>query len=240
MKNAFRILSATLMLSGACSSADATGAGSGTGGSTPAAQDVRGARYCEILMGFQQGTSVRIDVYNTYGLNDCPEAAWGAVDPAQVQAQLHADSVTLNGPRRWVIDAFANSAFLDPTVVTLGGIEMRKAGELDLPLAEAASAGAPYVIHAIMRDTTYVFQAGKMVYELVDPVGRVFDMQSFSLAQGDLTEAELSGLGGKLSLPAGWAFRARRLAQDLEVTAVQGVATIVRDDLANTYQLSAP
>lgn len=115
---------------------------------------------------------------------------------------------------------------------------MRKAGELNLTLAEAMSAGVPYETRSIKRNTTYAFEAGKLVYELVDPEGRIFVMQSFSLEVSVLTEADLETLGEKLALPEGWIFRARQLSEELHVKAVDGLATILQDDLENTYQLS--
>ncbi|MCK6591777.1 MAG: hypothetical protein HUU21_03900 [Polyangiaceae bacterium] len=236
MKNAYKVLSAMILMFCAACGADDTAAP--VEPTDTSAMNVRGARYCEILTGYQEALGVRIDVYNTYGLNDCPAAAWEAVDAAKVQADTGADSVILNGPRHWIIDGFVNSALLDTTPVTLGGIEMRKAGELNLTIAEAMSAGVPYQTRPIKRNTTYAFQAGKLVYELVDPEGRVFVMQSFSLEVLALTEADLEGLASKLTLPEGWIFRARQLSEELHVTAVDGLATVVQDNLENTYQLA--
>ncbi|APR77287.1 Hypothetical protein A7982_02634 [Minicystis rosea] len=224
----------------ACAPRDETTPGSGGGGQGGAAMSVRGARYCEILVGHLEGANVRIDVFNTFGLNECPEEAWSNVDEAAVAQETGATSVVLNGPRHWVVDGFVNSSFLDPTVVTLGGIEMRKAGQITLPLSEVANAGKPYLTREVARNTTYVFDAGKSVYEMVDADGRIFVMQSFSLEQEALTESDLPGLSSKLTLPAGWMFRTRTLTAELQVTAVDGVATIVQDQLESTYQLSKP
>ncbi|HZJ25741.1 MAG TPA: hypothetical protein VFF40_01790 [Acidimicrobiia bacterium] len=70
--------------------------------------------------------------------------------------------------------------------------------------------------------------------------GRVFVMQSYSLElDPTLTVADLAGLGDRLALPDGWSFSARTLDEDLIVTDIDGVATVIQDDLHNTYQLSA-
>lgn len=241
MKKIWGYAAAVLALSGACGGSEsvggsASGSGSGGGGGAATTPDVRGARYCEILVGYVEGANVRIEVYNTYGLNDCPAAAWNSVDPAKIQAERQADRVILNGPRRWLIDRFVNSAFLDPTKVVIGGLEMRKAGELVVPIAEAMT--SPYASRDVQRTTTYAFDAGKSVYELVDPMGRIFVMQSFRLEPEDRTEAALPGLGAQLGLPASWTYRSRELTAELQVTAIDGVATVVQDDQGNTYQLS--
>src|SRR5687768_9818704 len=65
---------------------------------------VRGARYCEILVGFLAGTDVRLEVWNTFGLGDCPQEVWTKVDAAAVKAERSADAIVLNGPRYWAFD----------------------------------------------------------------------------------------------------------------------------------------
>jgi len=201
-------------------------------------EGVRGRRYCEVLAGGRVMLHAHLDVYNTIGLNDCPQELWAKLDRAQLKAELDVDRVFLNGPRYWLVDAFQGSNFLDPTPRTFGGIPMRKAGELDIPLLEVASFSKLYTEHEVERDTTWVFSAGKAVYELVSPQKKVYDMQSYSVQKAPLTEESLAGLGSRLKLPEGWVFRSRVLTADLRVTAVEGVATILQDELGNTYQLS--
>lgn len=237
-----------LTLSG-CSSAetDAAGGGSTTTGTgtttgtetaTGTVTDVRGDRYCEILVGDVAGTKVQIDVYNTYGLSDCPAAPWEALDADQIKADQGADVVILNGPRLWRMDAFVSTSLVDPAVATFGGIDMRVAGTLELSIADAKGGDSPYVPRTVARTTTWVYEAGKPVFELVDPEGRVYDMQSCNVAEIDQTEATLAALGDALTLPEGWQYRTRVLDADLQVTAVDGLATVVQDDVGNTYQLS--
>ena len=96
----------------------------------------------------------------------------------------------------------------------------------------------PYVSLSVARTTTWVYDAGAPVYELADPTGRIFDMQSYSVETVPQTEASLAGLGQALHLPSGWTFRSRTLDVALKVTAVDGLATIVQDENGNTYQLS--
>jgi hypothetical protein len=199
---------------------------------------VRGDRYCEILIGDVEGDTVHIEVYNTYGLGDCPEAAWQALDADEIEADMMASVAILNGPRYWTMDGFVGTKVVDATVVTFGGIEMRITGELDLPLSEVIGGEPSYVPRSVMRTTTWVYEAGKPVYELVDPEGRIFDMQSYSVQKVAQTEGALAGLEAELALPAGWMFRSRVLESELQVTAVDGVATIVQDERGNTYQLS--
>ncbi|WP_437872570.1 hypothetical protein [Sorangium sp. So ce363] len=206
----------------------------------PAQAALRGSRYCEILLGDADlgAGSVTIDVYNTQGLNECPEAAWVAVDEAEVKAETRADVVVMNGPRHWMIDSFEGSKVLDPEVRTLGGIEMRKTGTLTVALAEASGKAKPYETRTVRRDTTWGYDAGKTVHELVDPEGAIYDMQSYSVQEVQQDEASLAKLGETLTLPDGWAFRGRVIEERLEVEAVDGRAVVVQDDFGNTYQRS--
>ncbi len=60
-------------------------------------------------------------------------------------------------------------------------------------------------------------------------------MQSYAqIADATLSEGDLPGLGARLELPEGWQYRARRLASAL-VVSTPGEATVVQDDLQNTY-----
>lgn len=85
------------------------------------ARDVRGRRYCEVLAGAVSGATVALDVYNTYGLNECPDAAWRGLTVAGLRAELGVAVVVINGPRYWTIDAFESAAVRDPTVRSAAG-----------------------------------------------------------------------------------------------------------------------
>jgi hypothetical protein len=199
---------------------------------------LRDQRYCEVLAGMISGGNVQLDVYNTIGLNDCPDAAWRALDVAALRAELGATVVVLNGPRHWTLDAFESGALQNPTVRTIGGIAMRVAGRIEIPLAVAMGGNTPYRLQTVRRDSTVRFNAGARVYELVAADGAVFVMQSYSLQMQPQTLASLESLGERLRPPTGWSFRTRVLPADLRVTAIDGLATVTTDDLGNTYQRS--
>lgn len=202
-------------------------------GDAGAGAGLRGTRYCEILVGTLKDGNVQVAVYTTAGLSDCPEAEWAKLDEATLKAETMATLVKLNGPRYWMIDSLQNSMLLDPTPRTFGGLQMRQAGALDFPLAEAQQ--QPYVTRTITRDSRFTFGAGKTVFELVDATGHVYTMQSYSTQKVAQTEATLGSLGGALKLPAGWTFRTRTLDADLVVQAANKQATVVQDENENTY-----
>jgi hypothetical protein len=231
--------------SGAGDDASATGdAGgddaseAGTPGDGGMVTNVRGQRYCEILLATIASGNVHVDVYNTFGLNDCPDAQWQMVDPVQVAKDQGVTQAILNGPRYWMLDAFVSASLVDPTPKTIGGIAMRHAGSIDMTLSEAMMLQMPYALHHIQRMTTVLFSAGKPVFELVDPQGKIYEMQSYSTQKVMQTQADLPNLASKLTLPSGWTWRTPVLAQDLTVTAVGGIGIVTQDDLDNTYQQS--
>lgn len=203
------------------------------------ASGVRGLRYCEILLANLVGGNINIDVYNTFGVSDCPQEAWMTLDAASIRTETMSTMAILNGPRYWIISGFESAMIPDPTVRYFGCVPMRIGGRIQLPFAGAAMLTMPYNPRTILRSTTVIFASGARVSELVDPMGRIFDMQSYSTQRMPQTEESLTTLGERLTLPAGWMYRSRVLAADLRITAVNGMATVVTDNFDNTYQLSA-
>lgn len=207
--------------------------------------NLRGERYCEIILGsdIQKASKTSqahfvkpLKVYNTIGLNNCPENLWVKIDPEKIKTENGATTVKLNGPRVWVIDGMKTSALVNPTVVTFNGIEMRQAAVLELPLRFLLKRPSPYHSLEVARNTTWVYKAGKPVFELLDPKGNIFIMQSYSLEKMLQTQEDLLHLGSKLKLPKDWHFRTRVLDQDYLLTPVNQQAVVLQDDLANTYQ----
>lgn len=233
-----RILSVVVGLLAACTASTAATGGADDASVDTAPVDHRGFRYCEVLVGTIGDSTIHVDVYSTEGLNDCPDASWNQLDPAALKTQFAADMVILNGPRYWMLDSLAGSALQDTTVKALGGIEMRKAGAIDLPVTDVAAMSKPYVKHTIHRDSAFHFWANQLVYELVDPAGNAYAMQSYSVQKQPLTQTDLADLAKKLTLPAGWSFRTRVLTAEMVLTAIDGNATVVQDDLGNTYSLA--
>jgi hypothetical protein len=202
--------------------------------------NMRGQRYGEVLVG--KGGVIAptsFDVYNTIGLNDCPQALWSKLDAQKIKAETGAKMVKLNGPRYWMIDGIRNSSLVSKQIRSFGGLQMRQAGTLELSLMDELSAGKPYSIHKVARNTTWVFDAGKPVYQLISPDDSVFFMQSYSVQKQNQDQKTLANLGSQLKLPKGWKFRSVVLKNNFDVTAANGMAYVVQDDLDNTYQRSS-
>jgi hypothetical protein len=202
---------------------------------------LRDVRYCEVIPSVTEGDTVTSYVYNTLGWNDCPAAQWDALTVEQVNQAFGSQDVKLNGPRHWVVDHLVGSGETAAGgTFTFGGILMSLRGKLTTKVGEATVGQQFYVPNRVQRNTTYTFDRGKLMYELVDPDGNVYVMQSYAqIVAKKLTLAKLSKLGRVLKLPDGWRYRTRRPAHDVEVTA-DGLAIVVNDNLANSYQRIRP
>ena len=195
-------------------------------------ESVRGNRECEVLVAFLEGGAIEAQVWGTQGLNDCPEAAWASIDPMAIRDELGAAAVVLNGPRHWVIDRFSGELPAgSPRLVA--DLEMKKPATVTL--APGTTSSRPYVELTLQRNSEFEFRAGSEVCELLAPDGSACVMQSYAqTVDPSLSEGDLARLGARLTLPAGWAYRARTLESPL-VVSTPGEATVVQDDLQNTY-----
>jgi len=195
--------------------------------------DFHDARYCEFLVLTGEVPDAKVTVFNTIGLNDCPAAKWEAIDAGALAQELGAKAVIKNGPRHFLMD----SATGDPGPVrSFDGLRMRKLATIAIHSNEEL-ASRTYTERTIKRDNTWTWDKGRRLYELLAPNGSNYVMQSYSqILDPDLTIGQLRSLGDRLQLPEGWRYRSRVLREDLVLKA-RGSATIVQDDLTNTYQL---
>lgn len=194
-------------------------------------------RYCEVLLvNPEAGGRLRADVWNTVVFG-CPQADWEALDSDALASEFGSQAAILNGPRFWVIDALTNNAPpMTPMLDQFGNLTMALAASVLLPEGHGTS-DTTYQVNAVSRDTVFQYRAGREVYELTNPDGQLFRMQSFTRAiETDQLLGELASLGSRLNLPEGWSFATRRLTEDLDLPTVGGIADVITDDFGNTYQ----
>jgi hypothetical protein len=196
----------------------------------------RGTRYGEVLAVFSDGEQFTAHVYGTQLLNDCPQNLWENLVPEAIAEELGALIVKLNGPRYWVLDGLGSKgAPVEPILHEFNGLLMRRIAVLELGTNPAQ---VPYTVRKVDRRVVMFFDAGSPVYELIDPDGRQYVMQAYCTAvDPTLDEKTLSRLSDRLAVPAGWAFRTRILEGELIVDTSQSVATVLQDELENTYTL---
>jgi hypothetical protein len=196
----------------------------------------RGVRYGEVLPVFQTPDGFEAHIYGTQMLNECPDGLWSSLDAEAIAAEMGAVMVKLNGPRHWMLDGLGTKlAPVDPVLREFNGLMTRRIAVV--PLGESPVA-PPYSEIRVDRRAVFFFDAGKPVYELVDPSGRAFVMQAYCIGvDPTLTEEALSGIGGRLALPSGWSYRHRILDHELVVDTTASLATVLQDEYENTYTL---
>ena len=197
---------------------------------------MRGVRYGEVLAMFLRDTGLEAEVYGTQMLNDCPQELWETLDADAIAKDMGAVFVKLNGPRYWLLDGMGSKvAVVDPVFRDFNGIQMRRIATI--PLGADFAAGA-YVVRNVNRGAVFFWDAGKTVYELVDPEGRALVMQARCVGvDPNMTEESLATLGERLALPEGWSYRTRVLDAELVVDTSATLATVVQDEFENTYTL---
>lgn len=195
------------------------------------------ARYCEVLLANSEPDGrLRADVWVS-GPFGCPQADWEALDRDALASEFGAQAALLNGPRFWVLDTITNnSPPATPIFRQFGNLTMVLGASVLLP--EGFEFGeTSYQVNTVSRDTVFQYRTGREVYELTNPEGQRFRMQSFTRAiETDQLLGELASLGSRINLPDGWSFATRRITEDFDLPSVGGIAEVITDDFGNTYQ----
>lgn len=198
--------------------------------------DLSGKRYGEVLLVTPGEAGPQATVYNSFPLNDCPAELWSALDPQAIAAENGAAAALLNGPRYWLMNRIEKEPQGPQVTKNFGGIKMIQQATVLL----SSMNPAPYSVNQVSRNTVFVFDAGEEVYELIDPDGRRWVMQTWSqVADPNLSRADLPGLASRLNLPEGWSYQPRVLTDTLRVDTTTRPAHVTQDDLTNSYSLES-
>lgn len=170
------------------------------------------------------------------------DARFRALNAAALRQEFGSDGVFFNGPRRFVANGFTGISYNDCRLRVMNTIPFYLYGTFEVPNLEAFISGAPPAYHVLVsrRTNTFTFNAGEQVHELITPEGEVYTMFSLSLkVDPNNTIANLGTLGQRLTLPAGWRYRMRRLDQPLVLSSrydANPPNTIVLDQFEGNYQ----
>ena len=219
--------------------AESTPEAPATSTTNPAAANMHGRRYCEILLLDLKEDGIYAEVFNTYPLNDCPDDQWKAIDTAAVAADEGVVFASANGPRYWAMNSVVKSDMSEVFSKTFGAVEMNRYASVYVG-TNPADLLIPYSPHAVNRKAAFTFNAGTTVYMLHDAEGKTYVMQSWS-QQVDpmLTEKDLLTLADRLQLPDGWTYDYKTLTEDFVVETRAEDAQVLGDDLRNSYSLVA-
>ncbi|RFZ53875.1 hypothetical protein MSS2_02939 [Mycobacterium marinum] len=197
-------------------------------------EDLSGKRYGEVLLVEIGESGPQATVYNSFPLNDCPAELWSALDAQALAAENGVAAALLNGPRYWLMNSIEKEPQGLPETKSFGGIEMLKQATVQM----SSMSPAPYTVNRVNRHTVFVFNAGAEIYELIDPGGQRWVMQTWSqVVDPNLARADLPGLAARLDLPEGWSYEPRVLAETLRVDTTNRPAHVTQDDLSNSYSL---
>jgi len=198
--------------------------------------DVRGVRYGEVIAAFERDGRFEAEVFGTQFLNDCPQDLWDGLDATAIAEEMGALMVKLNGPRYWVLDGMGVKVNArEPVLREFNGLLMRRLAVIDLGDQPGTS---PYTDNHVDRGAVFFFDAGKSVYELVNPEGLAYVMQAYCVGVDPTTdEASLATLGERLSMPEGWTYRVRTLEEELVVDTTATIATVLQDEFEHSYTL---
>jgi len=198
------------------------------------ATNLSGKRYGEVLLVTPGEAGPQANVYNSFPLNDCPAELWSALDPHAIASEHGAAAALLNGPRYWLMNSIEKTARGPQITKNFGGIDMI----LQATVLLSSMDPAPYSINSVSRHTVFVFNAGEEVYELQDPHGHHWVMQTWSqVVDPNLARGDLPKLGERLNLPDGWSYLTRVLSDELRVDTTSRAAQVTQDDLTNSYSL---
>ena len=196
--------------------------------------DVFGLRYGEVMLVRIIESGPEAAVYNSFPLNDCPAELWDSLDAEKIAKENGVVAALLNGPRYWLMSSIEKHAAGPQATMNFGGIEM-----IEQAVVKMASMNpAPYSVNKVDRKAVFTFAAGRPVFELVDPDGQRWVMQTWSqIVDRDLTLDDLPGLASRLHLPAGWSYQTHTLSDPLRVDTTERDAHVTQDDLTNSYSL---
>lgn len=201
-----------------------------------AAADLSGKRYGEVLLVTPGEAGPQATVYNSYPLNDCPEELWSALDAHAIATEHGAATALLNGPRYWLMNSIEKTQQGMQLIKNFGGIDMLMQATVLL----SSMNPTPYTVNQVSRNTVFVFDAGEQIYELQDPQGRQWVMQTWSqVVDPNLSRDDLPKLGDRLQLPTGWSYHTRVLADTLRIDTTTQAAQVLQDDLTNSYSLAS-
>ena len=209
----------------------------GTSGERRHVVDTRGMAFGGMAALVGTGRNQRAHVYTaTLGEGPLVPGSIEKIDPKLLAEQLGVVACVLNIGRHWTMDEID---FHVGEVLDFQGVKMAWAG--DMTSDEIMQHfGAPYVIGKILRNTNWIYKAGKQVCLLREPNGLVWVMQEYTKeVDPTLTMENIGEIGPKLkNLPKGWKFETKIIDKDLSLdTRRTGMwASILRDELGNTYE----
>jgi hypothetical protein len=197
----------------------------------------RGQRYLGAAAFVGTGKNARSHMHASAGIQDIPPGFKWTPDPERLARELGVDKFNPNTGRIWTFD---EGECQGGYIIEFDGVKMTWIGEMVAEDVVNHFMGPSYVPALIYRLTKWTWKEGKPAYILREPNGPTWVMQeTTSDIDPTLNINNLNEVGSKLKdLPEGWTFETKVLAKDLVLDTMKGDgwASIIRDELHNTYQ----
>ena len=210
----------------------------GTTGERRTVKNTRGMPFGGAAVIVGTGRNERAHVYTATG---CSDLVPGSIEKIDVKALApkfgsNVKAVVPNAGRYWTMYEITLEL---GEVVDFQGVKICWGGDMSGDEIKAHMSGH-YTVGKILRNTEWIYKAGKKVHLLREPAGTVWVMQEYTKeVDPTLTMDNLDTVGSKLKkLPKGWTFETKVLTKDLTLdTRRTGLwASILRDELGNTYE----
>jgi rhodanese-related sulfurtransferase len=198
--------------------------------------NTRGTSFCGVAAFIGTPPNATAHIYTSSSCQECTEEDAKRIDPVALAKEIGVTQCGVNIGRFWMMDELSFGA---GEAVNFHGVKMVWVGSMNPDEVHSYFGGKAYVPVRITRDTEWIYKAGKPVYLLRTPEGKVWVLQEYcNDVDTTLTADNLDQLRDTLKLPKGWKFETNILAKDLSLNTSRsgGRAFIMRDDLGNAYQ----
>lgn len=199
-------------------------------------ENTRGASFCGVAAFVGTPPDAAAHIYTSTSCQTCTAEDARKIDPVKLARNIGVTQCGVNIGRFWMMDDLSFGA---GESVNFQGIKMTWVGSMSPEEVHSYFGSKAYVPVQIARDTEWIYKAGKPVYLLRTPQGKVWVLQEYcNDVDKTLTAENLDKLAGSLNLPEGWTFETNVLAKDLSLNTSRsgGRAFIMRDELGNAYQ----
>lgn len=157
-----------------------------------------------------------------------------------------ATSLIVDWPRNWIFDQAVEG--VPPGTSQYLVLDVSEPNVPDTTFGfvgfnTGTSLGTAYTQSNVVRDATWTYNANNLIFELLDPSGNLYVMQSYArFVEPTLTYDDLQNVAymtSLLDLPAGWSYGVEQLIQEFDNVST-GNAILVQDKLANSYMMVNP
>jgi hypothetical protein len=158
-----------------------------------------------------------------------------------------ANDIILDWPRNWMY----NQGFSAPTGATESlvfdvpypNVPGAPTTTFGFAAFNANATGLAYIPSNVVRNATWTYYANNQIFQLLDPSGNLYVMQSCArFVDPNLIYENLQNvayMASELDLPAGWSYSVAQLLQQFDNNS-EGNAILVQDALGNSYMQVDP